>query len=81
MERRRIETYEYVLTKEEISMVMDICAMCVNRDIHSLGNHKGYYDRIKDSANHIYNEILNRMGIDFKKPLADTSNKESEDKQ
>ena len=51
MKRRKVETYEYVLTKEEISMVMDICAMCVNRDIHSLGNHKGYYDGIKINAN------------------------------
>jgi hypothetical protein len=69
MKRRKVETYEYVLTKEEISMVMDICAMCVNRDIHSLGNHKGYYDRIKECANFIYGEILDRMGIDLKKPL------------
>lgn len=69
MKRRKVETYEYVLTKEEISMVMDICAMCVNRDIHSLGNHKGYYDGIKRNATYIYGEILNRMGIDLKKPL------------
>ena len=79
MKRRRIETYEYVLTKEEISMVMDICAMCVNRDIHSLGNHKGYYDRIKETAKYIYGEILDRMGIALTKSLADTSSKESED--
>lgn len=69
MKRRKVETYEYVLTKEEISMVMDICAMCVNRDIHSLGNHKGYYDRIKETATYIYGEICDRMGIDLKKPL------------
>lgn len=79
MKRRLVETYEYVLTKEEISMIMDICAMCVNRDIHSLGNHKGYYDRIKETAQFIYGEILDRMGIDHKKPLADTTKKESED--
>ena len=79
MKRRKIETYEYVLTKEEISMIMDICAMCVNRDIHSLGNHKGYYDRIKETATYIYGEILDRMGISLAKPLNDTPSKESED--
>ena len=78
MKRRKVETYEYVLTKEEISMVMDICAMCVNRDIHSLGNHKGYYDRIKENANQIYSEILNRMGIDLNEPLAIPTEKGSE---
>ena len=78
MKRRAVETYEYVLTKEEISMVMDICAMCVNRDIHSLGNHKGYYDRIKENANHIYSEILNKMGIDLKKPLNHPTDKGEE---
>lgn len=43
--------------KIDLSMVIDICAMCVNRDIHSLGSHKGYYDRIRENANHIYNEM------------------------
>lgn len=38
MKRRRVETYEYVLTKEEISMVMDICAMCVNLNKESEEN-------------------------------------------
>lgn len=60
MKRRAIATYEYVLTKEEIDMVSDICAMCVNRDIHSLGDHKGYYDTIKRNATYLYSEILNR---------------------
>ena len=78
MKRRKIETYEYVLTSEEISKIMDICAMCVNRDVHSLGNHKGYYDHIKEDAKYIYSEILKQRGIDLKKPLNDTSSKESE---
>lgn len=64
MIKRSITTHEYVLTKEEISMIMDICAMCVNRNIHTLGNRDGYYDEIKRKSTYIYGEILNKMGID-----------------
>lgn len=64
MIKRSITTHEYVLTKEEISMIMDICAMCVNRNIHTLGNRDGYYDEIKRKSTYLYGEILNKMGID-----------------
>lgn len=63
MIKRSITTHEYVLTKEEISMIMDICAMCVNRNIHTLGNRDGYYDEIKRKSTYLYSEILNKMGI------------------
>ena len=63
MKLRQVEVQEYVLTKEEISMVAEVCAMCVNRDIHSLGNHKGYYDSIKRKAEFLYGEINNKMRL------------------
>ena len=64
MKLRKIEAHEYVLTKEEMSMVSEICAMCVNRDIHSLGDNKGYYDNIKRKAEFLYGEINNKMRLD-----------------
>ena len=67
MKKREIKSYEYIYTEEEISMIMDICAMCLKSDIHSLGNHRSYYDRIKENANHIYNETINSMGFYVKK--------------
>lgn len=64
MKRKKVETYEYVLTKDEIEMVAEICAMCVNRNLHLLGDHKGYYDNIKTKAGFLYREINNRARLD-----------------
>lgn len=67
MKRREVKSYEYIFTEEEMLMVVDICNMCIKSDIHSLGKHKGYYDRIKENANYIYDEIINRMGFYVRK--------------
>jgi hypothetical protein len=64
MKKRKVETHEYVLTKDEIEMVAEICAMCVNRNLHLLGDHKGYYDNIKTKAEFLYREINNRARLD-----------------
>ena len=64
MKIRTVKTHEYVLTKEEMEMVYEICMMCVNRNIHCLGEHQGYYDRIKRNDEFLSGEIGNKMYLD-----------------